>query len=95
MEWKNLVGVAESHLLLINAYSNHSYFCIDRAITLSADNFNRLWVPDLFFTNEKSGSFHDVTTNNILLKVSPDGQILYSARYSKLSNHSFVQYIYI
>ncbi|KAL8562199.1 hypothetical protein ACOMHN_005184 [Nucella lapillus] len=46
----------------------------------------KVWVPDLYFTNEKHAAFHDVTVPNKLMHISPEGQVLYSARISmKLS----------
>lgn len=45
-----------------------------------------LWKPDLFFANEKSANFHDVTQENILLFIFRDGDVLVSMRYSLLSN---------
>lgn len=30
---------------------------------------DRIWVPDLIFTNEKSSRFHDITTKNKLVRI--------------------------
>ncbi|KAL8207205.1 UNVERIFIED_CONTAM: hypothetical protein K2H54_048220 [Gekko kuhli] len=38
--------------------------------------FKCLWKPDLFFANEKSANFHDVTQENILLFISRAGDVL-------------------
>lgn len=43
--------------------------------------FKCLWKPDLFFANEKSANFHDVTQDNILLFIFRDGDVLVSMRY--------------
>ncbi|XP_014666584.1 PREDICTED: glutamate-gated chloride channel-like isoform X2 [Priapulus caudatus] len=42
----------------------------------------RIWRPDLFFSNEKQGHFHDIVMPNVLLRLYPDGRILYSVRIS-------------
>ncbi|KAK9401956.1 GLRA2: Glycine receptor alpha 2 [Crotalus adamanteus] len=39
-----------------------------------------IWKPDLFFANEKGANFHDVTTDNKLLRISKNGKVLYSIR---------------
>ncbi|XP_038050385.1 glycine receptor subunit alphaZ1-like [Patiria miniata] len=42
----------------------------------------KIWVPDLFFANEKRASFHEVTVHNRLIRVYPDGDIFYSMKLS-------------
>ncbi|XP_053206184.1 glutamate-gated chloride channel-like [Panonychus citri] len=42
----------------------------------------KLWKPDLFFSNEKYGHFHDIIMPNVLLRIFPNGDILYSIRIS-------------
>uniref|UniRef100_A0A914XEJ4 Triokinase/FMN cyclase n=1 Tax=Plectus sambesii TaxID=2011161 RepID=A0A914XEJ4_9BILA len=42
----------------------------------------KIWKPDLFFANERSGHFHAITVPNTLLRFYSDGQILWSNRYS-------------
>ncbi|RWS23296.1 glutamate-gated chloride channel 5-like protein [Leptotrombidium deliense] len=43
---------------------------------------NKIWKPDLFFSNEKEGHFHDIIMPNVLLRIHPDGSVLYSIRIS-------------
>lgn len=43
---------------------------------------DKVWKPDLFFSNEKEGHFHDIIMPNVLLRIFPDGSILYSIRIS-------------
>nr|ALS46611.1 glutamate gated chloride channel GluCl2 [Tetranychus cinnabarinus] len=45
---------------------------------------NRIWKPDLFFSNEKEGHFHTIIMPNVLLRIYPDGSVLYSIRISLL-----------
>ncbi|GBL96717.1 Glutamate-gated chloride channel [Araneus ventricosus] len=42
----------------------------------------KLWIPDLFFSNEDTGHFHNMITPNNLIRIYPDGTILYSTRIS-------------
>ncbi|XP_013888237.1 gamma-aminobutyric acid receptor subunit rho-2 [Austrofundulus limnaeus] len=40
----------------------------------------KIWVPDVFFVHSKRSFIHDTTTDNIMLRVYPDGHVLYSLR---------------
>lgn len=51
-------------------------------IVLDALHYDKIWIPDTFFTNELSSSEHDVTVPNVLLRISPDGKVLKSVRYT-------------
>ncbi|GAB6022237.1 hypothetical protein CHUAL_006368 [Chamberlinius hualienensis] len=42
----------------------------------------RIWKPDLFFANEKDGKFHEIIMPNVLLRIHPNGNVLYSIRIS-------------
>jgi hypothetical protein len=42
----------------------------------------KVWMPDTFFRNEKHGQFHDIIQPNLYIRVFPNGDILYSIRYS-------------
>jgi hypothetical protein len=37
----------------------------------------KTWKPDTFFRNEKKAKFHEVTVNNRMMKVKPDGGVWY------------------
>ncbi|XP_059165617.1 glycine receptor subunit alpha-2-like, partial [Physella acuta] len=41
-----------------------------------------VWVPDVYFRNEKKGSFHDVTMPNKYMHLHHDGTVQYSLRLS-------------
>lgn len=43
---------------------------------------NKVWRPDLFFKNEKEGHFHNIILPNVLLRIHPNGDVLYSIRIS-------------
>ncbi|XP_054708304.1 glycine receptor subunit alpha-2-like isoform X2 [Uloborus diversus] len=66
-----------------------SRFGINNTVTLNGqDIIDNIWKPDLFFRNLKAGNFHSVTVPNKLIKISPDGRILFSMRLTlRLSCH--------
>ncbi|XP_065582925.1 glutamate-gated chloride channel-like isoform X3 [Artemia franciscana] len=43
---------------------------------------NKVWMPDLFFGNEKEGHFHNIIVPNVYVRIFPKGEILYSIRIS-------------
>ncbi|XP_076468056.1 glycine receptor subunit alpha-4-like [Babylonia areolata] len=45
-----------------------------------------VWVPDVYFRNEKSGSFHEVTVPNKYMHLYPGGRVEYSVRLSLTLN---------
>ncbi|XP_061082195.1 glycine receptor subunit alpha-2 isoform X1 [Conger conger] len=58
------------------AYSEYP----DDSLDLDPSMLDSIWKPDLFFANEKGANFHDVTTENKLLRIFKDGNVLYSIR---------------
>ena len=54
-------------------------------LVLPAKSMDNVWTPDLFFPNEKAASFHDVTVPNKLMRVHPNGTIVFSIRLVKFS----------
>ncbi|CAL1290569.1 unnamed protein product [Larinioides sclopetarius] len=56
-------------------------FGVNETITLNGEDLiDEIWTPDIFFRNLKSGNFHSMTVPNKLIKLSPDGRILFSMR---------------
>jgi hypothetical protein len=47
---------------------------------LTLTDAKRVWMPDLFFSNEKQGHVHELIMPNIYIRIFPDGQVLYSVR---------------
>lgn len=43
-------------------------------------NPHRIWTPDTFIGNERHGYFHDLLKPNVLIRVYPNGEVLYSTR---------------
>ncbi|XP_030048525.1 glycine receptor subunit alpha-3 isoform X1 [Microcaecilia unicolor] len=58
------------------AYSEYP----DDSLDLDPSMLDSIWKPDLFFANEKGANFHEITTDNKLLRISKDGNVLYSIR---------------
>uniref|UniRef100_A0A8R1Y068 Ig-like domain-containing protein n=2 Tax=Onchocerca volvulus TaxID=6282 RepID=A0A8R1Y068_ONCVO len=46
------------------------------------DLTQQIWMPDTFFQNEKEARRHLIDKPNVLIRIHPDGQILYSVRLS-------------
>ncbi|XP_073998260.1 glycine receptor alpha 1 isoform X2 [Rhodnius prolixus] len=49
---------------------------------LTLTESNRVWMPDLFFSNEKDGHFHNIIMPNVYIRIFPYGSVLYSIRIS-------------
>ncbi|XP_029344549.1 glutamate-gated chloride channel isoform X3 [Acyrthosiphon pisum] len=49
---------------------------------LTLTEANRVWMPDLFFSNEKEGHFHNIIMPNVYIRIFPNGLVLYSIRIS-------------
>ncbi|XP_048450928.1 glycine receptor subunit alpha-3 [Rhincodon typus] len=58
------------------AYSEYP----DDSLDLDPSMLDSIWKPDLFFANEKGANFHEVTTENKLLRIFKNGLVLYSIR---------------
>ncbi|KAI6232662.1 Glutamate-gated chloride channel subunit beta [Aphelenchoides fujianensis] len=43
---------------------------------------SQIWMPDSFFPNEKAGHRHLIDTENMFIRIFPDGKVLYSVRLS-------------
>lgn len=52
----------------------------NKTLGLDSRFVDKLWVPDTFIVNAKSAWFHDVTVENKLIRLQPNGVILYSSR---------------
>ncbi|KAG8142277.1 hypothetical protein E2320_006211 [Naja naja] len=57
-----------------------SYNRTNETLGLDSRFVDKLWLPDTFIVNAKSAWFHDVTVENKLIRLQPDGVILYSIR---------------
>lgn len=61
---------------------NFSHLSNISVLELDQRRIGDVWVPDTYFQNEKSASFHTVTVPNKLLHIHNDGFVLYSIRLS-------------
>ncbi|XP_066276695.1 gamma-aminobutyric acid receptor subunit beta-3-like [Branchiostoma lanceolatum] len=52
----------------------------NRSMSLDPRLVKKLWVPDTFLENSKSSYLHTVTVDNALIRLFPDGSILYGMR---------------
>ena len=57
----------------------------DRPVILAPKQIEKIWVPDLFFPNEKKAEIHNVMLANQVVKIFPNGTVLYSSRYELLT----------
>lgn len=58
-----------------------AYNHTNKTLGLDSRFVDKLWLPDTFIVNAKSAWFHDVTVENKLIRLQPNGVILYSSRY--------------
>ncbi len=79
--WHSLMEILRSSST--NAFIAYSLQRIFPFLLLSADYkaFDRLWLPDVFFPTEKEASTHCVTIPNAMIRISPNGSVLYSSRW--------------
>ena len=60
-------------------YANSSWKHVED-ITLHYDLVNKVWTPDAFFRNAKDAKSHMITVPNRLVRIHPDGRVLFSQR---------------
>ena len=60
-------------------YSNSSWKHVED-ITLHYDLVNKVWTPDAFFRNLKDAKSHMITVPNKLIRIFPEGRVLFSQR---------------
>lgn len=55
-------------------------------LNLTLDNrvADQLWLPDTYFLNDKKSFLHGVTVKNRMIRLHPDGTVLYGLRYKPL-----------
>ncbi|XP_054991905.1 gamma-aminobutyric acid receptor subunit rho-2 isoform X2 [Sorex araneus] len=59
----------------------------NKSMTFDGRLVKKIWVPDVFFVHSKRSFIHDTTTDNVMLRVFPDGHVLYSLRYHHGADH--------
>lgn len=58
-----------------------SYSEIAYNLTLDNRVADQLWVPDTYFLNDKKSFVHGVTVKNRMIRLHPDGTVLYGLRW--------------
>ncbi|KAF3828285.1 hypothetical protein GH733_004982, partial [Mirounga leonina] len=58
-----------------------SYNVIPLNLTLDNRVADQLWVPDTYFLNDKKSFVHGVTVKNRMIRLHPDGTVLYGLSY--------------
>lgn len=61
-----------------------SYSEIAYNLTLDNRVADQLWVPDTYFLNDKKSFVHGVTVKNRMIRLHPDGTVLYGLRWVRL-----------
>ena len=51
-----------------------------KRLALNAKMVEDMWIPDIYFVNEKEGIKHDLTKQNEVVRVWPDGKVFHSIR---------------
>lgn len=58
-----------------------AYIGIPLNLTLDNRVADQLWVPDTYFLNDKKSFVHGVTVKNRMIRLHPDGTVLYGLRW--------------
>lgn len=57
-----------------------AYHETDQNLTLDYRMLEKLWVPDCYFLNSKDSYVHDMTVENRMFQLHPDGTVRYGIR---------------
>lgn len=57
-----------------------AYYETNLNLTLDYRMHEKLWVPDCYFVNSKDAFVHDVTVENRVFQLHPDGTVRYGIR---------------
>lgn len=58
-----------------------AYYETNQNLTLDYRMHEKLWVPDCYFVNSKNTFVHDVTVENRVFQLHPDGTVRYGIRW--------------
>ena len=70
----------------------HTQTISGRMKYLTLTDPKKVWMPDTFFRNEKTGHFHNILVNNVYIRVFPNGDVLYSIRVSSFALLLLINY---
>lgn len=76
-----------------------AYAGIPLNLTLDNRVADQLWVPDTYFLNDKKSFVHGVTVKNRMIRLHPDGTVLYGLRsvlsWWRFHSHCYVLLIFV
>ena len=58
----------------------HFLLALGQLKYLTLTDPEKVWKPDTFFRNEKTGHFHSILVNNVYVRIFPNGDVLFSIR---------------
>lgn len=61
-------------------YTNEIKGVSEGYVEIDAKNLEKLWVPDLYFPNEKNAYYHNVLMPNKMMRIYKEGDVTYSTR---------------
>ncbi|XP_059163149.1 glycine receptor subunit alpha-2-like [Physella acuta] len=61
-------------------YADNYFKTHNSSIDFDSENIKQVWVPDIFFPNEKRGSFHNIMSQNQIMSLNPNSTLLYISR---------------
>lgn len=65
--------------------SRLSYYNLNRTQNmkyLTIQDMKRVWIPDIYFINEKEAHFHSIIKPNFFIRIHPKGEVQFSCRLS-------------
>ncbi|KAK1805528.1 hypothetical protein P4O66_019826, partial [Electrophorus voltai] len=86
--WRSVMAGVVSQDFTMTLYLRHYWkderlsfsSSTNKSMTFDSRLVKKIWVPDMFFVHSKRSFIHDTTTDNVMLRVYPDGKVLYSVR---------------
>ena len=49
-------------------------------LVIGADMLSKIWLPDTYVANDRKAYFHKATVQNKFIRITSEGQVLYSSR---------------
>lgn len=62
----------------------------NKSLSLDGRLVELLWVPDTFIVDSKKSFLHDITVENRLIRIFPNGTVLYALRWANEQARWFV-----
>ena len=72
------------------AYGRLTNNTLPRPLNVNSEVLRKIWLPDLFFANEKRSRKHRLLRENIFLEIGPDGEVMVSQKLT-LRSHCFME----